>query len=417
MLSQWYPPEPQKVVSDLAESLSEQGFQVTVLTGFPNYPTGSIYEGYRLRLFQREIMNGIPVIRVPLFPDHSASPLRRALNFLSFALCAAFLGPLLIPRVDLVYVIHPPLTAAFPAWIISRLQRVPFVYEIQDMWPETLRATGMVRSDRLLKLVGCVAKWTYKRAAAIRVISPGFRRNLIDKSVDPRKIHVISNWVDTEFYRPLKRSEELAQNLGLAGGFNVIYAGAMGRAQGLDTALDAAALLKQYSDLRFVMIGEGTERARLQDLAAARELHNVVFLGPYPAERMAEFLSLADVLLIHLQDDPLFRITVPHKTFTYLASQKPILAAISGDAASVVESAGAGLACPPSDAIAMAKRVEEFYSMDANQRQQMADAGRVAACSRYNRRLLTSDISDMLRSLDKPSLSLPRSLLPWKRAA
>jgi glycosyltransferase involved in cell wall biosynthesis len=339
LVTQWFPPEPGKLLLDLATCARAAGHELTVLTGFPNYPMGKLYPGYRMRWWQRETIEGVPVIRVPLYPEHSRSAWRRVLNYLSFGLSAAVIGPWLVPQFDVVHFYHPPLTSALPAWTLSRLFRKPLTCEIQDMWPETLAATHMLNHARALAFVGWCAKQVYRRAAAIRVISQGFRDNLIQKGVPPEKIHVISNWVDADFYRPQAPDLAMMEKLGLAGHFNVMFAGTMGLAQGLETVLDAAALLTDLPRLQFVFVGDGADSDRLQQSARERGLANVKFLGRYPGDQMPALYAMADVLLIHLRDDPLFRITIPHKVFTYMAGAKPILAALEGDPAEVVRTA------------------------------------------------------------------------------
>ena len=182
--------------SDLAESLQALGHEVTVLTGFPNWPSGRLPPGYKMRWRQREVVAGVPVVRVPLYPDHSRSPLRRTLNYTSFAMSAAAIGPLVAPRCDVVHCNFPPVSLGPAAWLLSRLMQAPLTFEILDMWPETLAATEMVNSRLALRLVDRAAKWGYRRAAAIRVVTNGFRDNLLAKGVPAEKIHVISNWVD-----------------------------------------------------------------------------------------------------------------------------------------------------------------------------------------------------------------------------
>ena len=398
LVTQWYLPEPQKVVSDLAESLQERGYDVTVLTGFPNYPSGNIYPGYKLRLYQREIINGVSVVRVPLFPDHSRSALKRAINYLSFAVAALFVGVWLIPRVDVVYVI-PPLTVGLPAWILSRLMGAPFIYEIQDMWPETLRATGMVRNARILKMVGWYANWVYRRAAAIRVISPGFRQNLIEKGVAAHKIHTISNWVDTNIYHPVEEDVKLRSSLGIEGGFNVMFAGTMGLAQGMDNVIKAASLLRDLPDVRFVLVGDGADSDRLRELTRAEGLSNVVFLGRFPAEEMSSLFAFADVLLLQLRDDPLFRITIPHKTFAYMACGKPVLAAMAGDAADIIVSSDAGVVCPPSNPVALADTVRCLHLMHADQLRRLGENGRRVATQLYSRDWLIDQIAEVIEGV------------------
>lgn len=340
-------------------------------------------------------MDGIQIIRVALYPDHSRSGLKRALNYVSFAVSATMLGPWLVKRPDVIHVI-PPLTVGVPGWLLSRLWRVPFTHEIQDIWPETLAATRMLNNQRALAYIGKFAKWMYHRASAIRVIAPGFKANLIQKGVPAEKIHVISNWVDTDFYRPVEHSPELSAKLGLAGRFNVMYAGAMGPAQGLDTILEAAKLLEDLPQVQFVMVGDGVERSRLQETAVMNNMQNVKFLGRHPADAMPSFYALADVLLVHLRDDPLFRITIPHKIFTYMASGKPVLAAVEGDAAVVIETAHAGLACASSNPQSLAETVRCFYEMSIDERSALGKNGRYAACETYGREHLVAQIAAML---------------------
>lgn len=397
ILTQWYPPEPALRLQELAQSLQAHGHQVTVLTGFPNYPTGQLYPAYKLRLRLEETLAGIRVVRVPLYPDHSLSGLRRALNYISFALSSAILGPWYVQRPDVLFVYHPPLTVGIPAYILSRLWRVPFVYQIQDMWPETLSATGMLDNPRLLGWIGRFAKWVYGKTYSILVISPGFRRNLLEKGVPAEKIHVIPNWVDLATYYQAEPDPELAHKLGLAGRFNVMFAGNMGEAQGLETVIETAKLLQDDPQIQFALVGDGVALPRLQRLTEQEGLTNVRFLGRYPAHEMPRLYALADALLVHLKDDPLFRITIPSKTMSYLASGKPILAAVSGDVADLIESVGAGLTCPPENAPGLAAAVRALQAMPADERQAMGTRGALAAQTRYNRDLLTGQIEMVLR--------------------
>jgi colanic acid biosynthesis glycosyl transferase WcaI len=399
LLTQWYPPEPQKFRSDLAETLQTLGHEVTVLTGFPNYPSGNLYPGYRLRFWQRETIRGIPVIRVPLFPDHSTSSWKRSLNYLSFSMAAALLGPWLIPKPDIVYVFAPPLTLACPGWLLRKIFCVPLACEIQDMWPETLAATGMLQNRRILGLMDRLGKWFYRRGGAIRVISPGFRDNLLGKGVPAEKIHYIPNWVDTEFYYPHEYDRELAEQTQLAGRFNVMYAGTIGRAQGLEVALDAANRLRDLPDVQFVLVGDGTDLTSLQQAARERGLTNVKFLGRHPESTMARLFALADVLLLHLRDEPLFRITIPHKTYTYMAVGKPILDAVEGDTAATVEAARAGLTCPSANAEALAATVRKFHALSASERNAMGQDGRRTACEVFHRDILVRQIAEMLEKV------------------
>ena len=399
ILTQWYLPEPARLTHELAQELQGLGHEVQVLTGFPNYPSGELYAGYRLRSWMREEIEGIEVIRTWLYPEHSHSGLKRVLNYLSFALSAALLGLFLARRPEVLFVYHPPLTVGLPAWILSRLWRIRFVYQIQDMWPETLRATGMLNNESALRWIGRFARWIYRKAAAICVISPGFRANLVDKAVPSEKIHVISNWVDTDFYHPVAVDPTQGQNLGMVRKFNVMFAGNIGAAQGLEVVVQAATLLQDIADIQFVLVGDGLALAELKESVAQHKLNNVRFLGRYPAEAMSGLYALADVLFIHLKDDPLFRITIPHKIFAYMASGKPILAAIAGNTAELVTAAGAGIVCPPENPEALAEAVRHFYYLSPTERCQMAQRGLKTVQKKYNRTVLVTKIEDVLKSV------------------
>lgn len=397
ILTQWYPPEPAMLLQELAQSLQGLGHEVSVLTGFPNYPSGELYPGYRIRLHQRETLAGVPIVRVPLYPEHSNSGARRVLNYASFALSAAVLGPLISSRPDVIFVYHPPLTIGLPAYVLSRLWRVPFVYQIQDMWPETLSATGMFNNKRLLRWIGRFALWVYGKAHDILVSSPGFCRNLVEKGVPSQKIHVISNWVDPQTYYRAEPDAQLAQELGLAGRFNVMFAGNMGEAQGLETVIEAAKLLESDERVQFILVGDGIALPRLLQLAQQQNLANVRFLGRYPSQEMPRLYALADALLVHLKDDPLFRITIPHKTLAYLGSGKPVLAAVAGDVASLITSNGAGIACEPENPQALAAAVHSLQSLSEQERQAMGERGMLAARTEYSRDALVGKIEAVLK--------------------
>jgi glycosyltransferase involved in cell wall biosynthesis len=414
LLSQYYTPEPDIKVHLLARSLVARGHQVTTITGFPNYPHGQIYPGYHQRLWQREIKDGVQVIRLPLYPDHSRSVIRRTLNYLSFAASASILGPILCGPADVMWVYHPPLTIGFPAWLIGLLRRIPFIYEVQDMWPETLTATGMLLSPRVVGIVGALARTLYSRAAAITVISTGFQHNLIDKGVPAEKIHVIPNWADEELYQPTSPAESLAVEYGMAGRFNIVYGGNLGAAQAMENVLAAAALLRDLPQIQFVLIGDGLDEPALRRQAAEQQLDNVRFIGRQPAERMPHFFALADLLLVHLKRDPLFEITIPSKTLAYLACGRPIVAAVAGDAADVVRDAGAGMVCPPEDPVALARAVRALVALPPAERERMGQAGRQAFLAHFTRAVLVDRYEEIFREVVRHSTHQPSSASEWQ---
>jgi len=364
MLTQWFNPEPFYKGVSFAQELVKLGHEVEVLTGFPNYPGGKLYGGYRIKLFQREVIGGISVIRVPLYPSHDSNSIKRILNYASFALSASLLGVLLVKRPDVIYVYHPPATVGLPALCLHLLHHAPFVYDIQDLWPDTLEATGMVNNRVGIWMVQKWCRLIYSQAAKIVVLSPGFREMVIRRGVPGHKIEVIYNWCEDNKIQSTAGNEDLACKLRMAGRFNVVFAGTMGKAQALGAVLEAARLLRdKLPKIQFVFVGGGIDVNRLKEEATEQGLTNVRFLSRRPPSEIGDILNLGDVLLVHLRDDPLFQITIPGKTQAYMASGRPILMGVRGDAKTLVEKAGAGLACTPQDPQDIADAVEKFHNM------------------------------------------------------
>lgn len=377
MLTQWFDPEPFFKGLSFAKELKKLGHEVEVLTGFPNYPGGKLYDGYRIQSLYREQMDGIPVLRVPLYPSHDNSHVKRIANYTSFAFSSAILGTFLTKPADVMYVYHPPATVGLPASIISLLRKVPFVYDIQDLWPDTLSATGMLGNSTALKIVDKWCRLIYRRASKIVVLSPGFKDILIKKGVPKEKIEVIYNWCDENQIQTAKCDKDLAHSLGLAGRFNVIFAGTIGKAQALDAVLEAAGILaSQQPSIQFVFVGGGIDVDRLKQKTKDMRLTNVLFLPRRPVSQIGEILDLADVLLVHLKDDPLFKITIPSKIQTYMAVGKPILVGVRGDAVAMVEKANAGISCIPEDPRSIVESVEKLFAMPRAQLEAMGNNGR-----------------------------------------
>lgn len=377
MLTQWFDPEPTFKGLAFAKELVRQGHEVEVLTGFPNYPGGKLYKGYRVRLLQRETMDGISILRVPLYPSHDVSALRRIANYATFALSAAFMGALLVKPADVMYVYHPPATVGFAAAIISMVRRIPFVYDIQDLWPDTLAATGMLNNPGILKLVDSGCSFIYRLASKIVVLSPGFKETLITRGVPAKKINVIYNWCDEESIQQEHAANELDEKLGFAGKFNMVFAGTMGKAQALDAVIDAAKIIdNKHPKVQFVFVGGGIEVERLKKKTEEMGVSNVLFLPRMPMQEIGSVLTRADVLLVHLRADPLFEITVPSKTQAYMAAGRPILMAVRGDAARLLEEGKAGLTCTPEDPESIAAAVERLSRMSQLTLDDMGNNGR-----------------------------------------
>ncbi len=362
LLTQWFDPEPTFKGMVFARELVRQGFEVEVLTGFPNYPGGKVYPGYRIKLLQREVIDGVQLTRVPLYPNHDQSAIKRVLNYASFAASSLVYGLFMARRADVIYAYHPPLTVGITASLIRLFRRIPVVYDIQDMWPDTLRATGMVNNVRALNVVATVCQWVYRRVDHIVVLSPGFKRLLVQRGVPDAKVDVIYNWADEAALAAPQG--QLPASFPEPEQFRIVFAGNMGKAQALDVVLDAAALLQaRNSRVCFVLLGGGVEVSRLKQRAAELQLRNVVFLPPVPMAEVGTLLHAADALLVHLRKDPLFEITIPSKTQAYMTVGKPLLMAVDGDAADLVVQSGGGVVAESENAEALAKAAEALAAM------------------------------------------------------
>jgi len=375
ILTQWFEPEPTFKGLTFAKELSRQGFDVEVVTGFPNYPGGQLYPGYRIRLFQREIMDGIIVNRLYLYPSHDRSAVRRIMNYVSFAFSSFIYITLFTRRVDVVYAYHPPLTVGFVAAIYKLIRRTKMVLDVQDLWPDTLRATGMINNKSVLSIIDKLAQLIYRISDSVVVLSEGFSNRLLSRGVAQEKVEIIKNWADedklnstTEIKRYTSDDERW---------FNILFAGNIGRAQAIGSVLEAADILaKNNSSVRFVLLGRGLELEKLKLVTKLHKITNVIFLPAVEMEQVGGFLRAADALLVHLRDDELFQITIPSKIQAYMAIGKPILVAVKGDAASLVNDARCGVIAEPENPISLANAAIKLESMTKDELQCMGNNGK-----------------------------------------
>lgn len=398
LLTQWFEPEPTFKGLDFARELVRQGFEVEVVTGFPNYPGGKLYPGYKLKLLQRELIEGVQVTRIPLYPSHDQGAVGRVLNYVTFAASSMFYGLFAAKRPDVIYAYHPPLTVGLTAVLFRLFRRVPVVYDIQDMWPDTLRATGMFSNEKALQIVSRVCDWVYRHVDQLVVLSPGFKRLLVERGVPTDKIEVIYNWC-AEDSLTATRGDVPAAFPG-EDKFRILFAGNMGKAQALDAVLRAAELLQQQApNLTFVFLGGGLEVRRLQQLAADKSLSNVTFIPSVPMTEVGNYLNAADALLVHLKKDPLFTITIPSKTQAYMAVGKPILMAVDGDAADLVRESNCGQIAESENPQAIADAALTLMHASAVERNAMAVNGRRLYQERLSLRMGVARFGQIFKKL------------------
>lgn len=400
MLTQWFHPEPGPRVHELAVALHARGHEVTVLTGYPSYPTDAFYPGYKVRGSRVEDFNGVRVIRVPHFPHAPSSAFRRSLNYGSFCLSSLVYGLFRSGPFDCMYVLFPPPLLGFTSFVIGALRGAPRVYDILDIWPDAAVATGLLGNPFLIGLLRAVEWMVYPLAAAISVPSPGYKVCLTQKKrVPPHKIHVIPQWEDGEVYRPVPRDPALVSRYGTEGRFVVTYAGNLGHAQGLGVLLDAAECLKTEESVLFLIAGDGADGDSLRASAEARGLTNVRFLGRLEVEEMAPLFSLSGLGVVHLKRNPVFALTIPRKAQSYMACGCPVLMAVEGVGATMIRETDTGLTCPPEDGEAMAETIQSFRSRSEAERASMRERARRIFLERYESNQIMDRFEALLASL------------------
>lgn len=380
-VSQWFDPEPGALRGlPLARWIQARGHRVQVLTTFPSYPGGVVYPGYRQRLVHRETMDGVEVVRVPAYPSHDRSALRRIAGYLSFAASSSALGGFVTRRPHVTFAYHPPPTATAFAWWRHLVAGTPYVYHVADLWPESVLESGMVPPGAATRAIGggirVAVRQLYRGAHAITVLSHGFKEALVGQGVPADKVHVVYNWCDEAVFRPVPRDPALAERLGLADAFVVMYAGNLGAFQALDVVLAAAERLADRPRVRFALVGTGPDAERLARSARARDIRNVIFVPRQPVTDMPAVNGLADAHLVHLKDLPFFRATIPSKTQVILASGLPCVMAVAGEAAALVRDADAGVTCAPDDPDALAAAVRAVHDATPAQRAAWGANGR-----------------------------------------
>jgi glycosyltransferase involved in cell wall biosynthesis len=396
LVTQYFWPEGFSI-NEVARTLVERGIELRVLTGKPNYPEGRIYPGYRPLAVEREDHDGARIDRVPIVPRGLRSPMLLALNYLSFIVSATLLGPWCLrgfhPDAILVYC-PSPLLQALPALLIGWLKRAPVAVYVQDLWPESLEATGYVRSRWLLKAVAAVVAFIYRRADLILISSRPFEAPIRRLAPNARIVYQ-PNSVDAALADP-----ETAERLPLPvldSGFSVMFAGNIGAAQAMPVIVEAAALLLPRPDIKLVIVGSGSELEWLERQRSERGLTNLHLVGRFPPAAMPSLFSRASALLVTLADRPIFAMTVPNKTQAYMAAGRPIIACMNGEGARLVVEAQAGLAVAAEDPRGLADAVLRLYGMSAEERERLGANGRRYYREHFEHEKLVSDLVGHLK--------------------
>jgi len=405
-VSQYFFPEmgaPAARAAELSRHWARMGHDVTVLTGFPNHPTGVVPEDWRSRFHRlryTETLDGVRVVRTWLWPLPNRKAHERIRNYASFSISAAVSG-LALHKPDVIIATSPQLLCALSGWWLAWWKRVPFVFEVRDLWPESLAAVGAGSEGTVLhRTLAAIAGFLYRRADRVVVVSPAFKDHLIRYwDVPAAKISIVENGVETDRFRLDPAATEVRKQLNLEDRFLICYIGTMGNAHGLETLIAAAEELQTaLPSAMFLLIGEGAEKERIVGLAVARGLTNIHFLGQQPRERIPAYVSAADLCLVMLKKTELFKTVIPTKLLEYMACERPVIVAVDGQARQIVEEAGAGVFVEPENSKALVKTILNLAE-DPEHRRQMGASGRQYIVNKCSREKSAQDYITVLGTL------------------
>jgi colanic acid biosynthesis glycosyl transferase WcaI len=410
-VSQYFPPEmgaPAARADELSRHWVDAGHEVTVLTGFPNHPTGIIPAQYRRpfrRLILREQVSGVNVVRTWLWPFPNRKAYERILNYSSFFLSAAISG-LALPRPDVVIATSPQLLVGLAGWWLANCKRVPFVFEVRDLWPESLAAVGMGNANSwMYRLLSRIAGFLYRRGDRIVVVTAAFKEDLIERwHVPGSKISVIENGVETQIFAPGTETD-LRRKLDVQDKFVVSYIGTMGMAQGLETLIHAAArLTKTNPEIAFLIVGEGAEKERLIALAGQYSLQNLHFIDQQPREKIPAYICASEACLVLLKKTELFKTVLPSKMLEFMACARPVILGVDGLARTILEDADCGVALPPENADALAKAIR-YLAANRETARALGENGREYVSRRFSRDQMAGKYISLLEEM----LQLPEA--------
>jgi colanic acid biosynthesis glycosyl transferase WcaI len=407
-VSQYFPPEmgaPAARAVELSRHWARMGHEVTVLTGFPNHPTGVVPEQWRSRfrrLYWTETVDGVKVARTWLWPLPNRKAHERIRNYASFCISAALSG-LTLSKPNVIIASSPQLLVALSGWWLARWKRVPFVFEVRDLWPESLAAVGAGNEGSLLyRTLKAIAGFLYRRAQRIVVVTPAFKDHLMRHwNVPAEKISVVENGVETDLFRPDLAAAEVRAQLNLADRFVICYIGTIGNAHGLQTMIAAAEELQTaMPSAMFLVLGEGAEKEQVVQLAATRGVTNIQFLGQQPRERIPSYVSAADVCLVMLKKTELFKTVIPTKLLEYMACGRPAIVAVDGQARQIIEEARAGVFVQPENETALVNAILSLGA-DPEARAKMGMNGRQYVVDRLSREKTARDYIAVLEAVQK----------------
>lgn len=408
-ISQYFPPEigaPSARVSELSRFWVEQGHEVTVLTGFPNHPTGVVPKEYKSRLnrfVMRENFHGVNLVRSWLLPFPNRKSWERILNYSSFFFSSAITG-LFLKRPDVVIGTSPQLLVALSAWWVARCKGVPFVFEVRDLWPESVAAVGMGKQNSLLyRTLKTIAKFLYRKADRIVVVAPAFKDHLVQHwQVPAEKIAVVENGVETGFFKQQPVDQDIRREIHAGGKFVVSYIGTIGAAHQLETMLDAAEMLQQsMPEVIFLLAGEGAEKERICSLVQSKKLSNLHILPALLREKVPDYIAASDACLVLLKKEEIFKTVIPTKMLEFMSCARPVILGVEGQAKEILEKAQAGISIEPGSPDALAHAIA-FLAANRQLGQSLGENGRRYILRHLSRQRTAQTYLSILQGVVQP---------------
>ena len=402
IICHYYPPEigaPQARLSEMAGEWVKQGYDVTVLTGFPNHPTGVIPPEYQGKIFMKETVNGIRIWRHWLYATPNEGFFKKIFAHLSFMVTLILFSLFRGERPDILIVSSPNFFSVISTYIISRVRRVPYIFEVRDLWPAIFIDLGVLRNRHLIRLLEAIELSLYRRSAAVVPVTNGFAADMIRRGIPSNKIEVITNGVDLDAYQIGQKDTSLRAKIGLSEDkFIILYIGAHGISHGLPRVLDAAERLREEKDIHFLFVGEGAVKSTLVNLARSKQLQNLTFLPGQPREKVINFYHLSDVCLVPLRDVAGFSSFIPSKMFEIMACGKPIIASLRGESADILMKSEAALVIQPENPEELVMAIKILKSNPQKCRQ-MGQSGRTFVEKNYDRKILARKYLTVMKKI------------------
>ena len=387
-------------INDFAEEFVKRGHGVTVLTAIPDYPDGKFYDGYGLFKRARESRNGVKIYRAPLIPRGSGSNVRLALNYISFVVGAIFTSLFLLKnKLDIIFVFEPsPITVGIPAIFLKKIKKIPLCFWVLDLWPESVVSAGNLKSSFIPRILNPIVRYIYKHSDRILVSSNGFMNSIVDKGVRKDKIEFFPQWAEPIF-KPIKSTKYLLGDIP-ENSFKIMFAGNIGEAQDFPSILEAAKILKNITNIQWIILGGGRReswvKTKIDEYGLEKCFH---MLGSFPLEKMPEFYAHADAMLVSLKENYIFSITIPAKVQTYLACGKPVLAMINGEGGKVVLDANAGLVCPAERPDRLVENILEMNKLGVEDISKMGKNARKYYEENFERSFLFKKIENTFKTM------------------